>query len=481
MSTSITYLLLFPVIYTILNVSIPGIPNALSNREHQFFEMNVAFVPSVVKIAVRSLKTYMSIDVWLIFRVAYQNVCYMGNKASTILHNHRVALLILAALQGDDETGKLSFSKNPMLSESERESSATLQPEHKSKPSLEELSPSKPINMKEVFSDNLSDVEKQIYQQSNLNNNPNYYALSLWVYEDLVTTLNVDKKNKLIQPLLLLLSLSIFGHMLSSIGRNSWMIIVKKLYLFIHVSLGIWTDMVFDCFRTDQTINDLTKALRPRTEEIGHVLDATLSIRSIFFQLFPTLTILSVFVQVSSSSPVFVYSPKLLPLLPPLYMTRKEAFDAAVEQDIVPQQWSLGILMIHKLICGGRIAQYVIGVTKVIIAMSIIFASNNQISGTIVLDLQIIIIGLVVLPFYFFYSLKFVVLVGHSPLFRLKDSDFNDFVYIYNSCRSSADDKDIDNDDNSIISNININRIDDVLMSNRIDENLSIELPLRRT
>ena len=480
-STMATYILLFPVFYTILYTSVPGLASkpsdAISSRKHHIFDVKLtSFLPKLVQGYLYKANSYLSLDIWMVFKLAYKNVNYMNQKATTILYNHRLALKILEALRSEDENYEsISSTKNPMLDMNINSANDG----NSFKVTSVNSTLSKSLKLSLALSDEISEVEISEYHKSSSINAPSYYSLSFWVYEDLSLKFKITDDQRVLQACLMLLSFSFFGHMLTTVGRYSWRLTLRKLYVFFSVSLGIWTDESYEFYQHV----DLTKGLiELKRDEFFYVLEATLAVRSIFFQLCPVLTVLSIFVQETSGSPIFVYSSKLLNLLPPMFFTRKEAIALAKKQELLPQDWTIFLRTVHNMFCEGRVIRFTLGFSKVIIALSLVIESDKQISNS-TLSLVIVICSTVVIPYFFFYSLKYIVFIGNLPMFSMKDSDFEDILDTFKLCshflRGYRDDDDIDDNDDDNVEVTAVDpktvRVSDRVYSSRIDEGNSIQ------
>jgi len=325
--------------------------------------------------------------------------------------------------------------------------------------------------------------EKELLNYSS-NNCPNYYTLSVWVYDDLVVKYQVE--NSIMKILLSVLSFTIVGHLMTDIGRYSWLVVIWKIVIMVTVSLGYWNDYLVDVFRADSTINDIINHIKDR-DEFGTMLQGVLSIRSILFQLVPPFTFLSLYVQATSSCPIFVpTSSKISSLLLPLILTWKDARNMALQEELLPENWVVFLLSLHFFVCGGRLIRYIVEVSKLVLPMSVIFLSIDSNTNSVKsISLVVIITSVFIVPYTFFSTLKYIVLLGKSPLFHMTDNDFKDLFFIqemisrYFGTPDHHEDDDIDKDDMKDVDNritlthfTNSNRVDDRFRSNRLDDTI---------
>ena len=218
------------------------------------------------------------------------------------------------------------------------------------------------------------------------------------------------------------------------------------------------------------------------------MLQGVLAIRSVLFQLIPPLTLLSLYVQATSSCPIFVpASSKISELLPPLILRWKDARKMAYQEELLPEKWVLFLLSLHFFVCGGRLIRYIVGVTKLVVALSVIILSiSSNSNSTKSINLVVIATSVIIVPYTFFSTLKYIVLLGKSPLFHMTDSDFKDFSFIqemlsrYFGTPDHHEEDDIDEDDMKDVDNritlthyTDSNRVDDRLRSKRLVDSIN--------
>jgi len=215
---------------------------------------------------------------------------------------------------------------------------------------------------------------------------PSYYTLSRWTYQELLVTMHLDHeviietdidapievskaegvainldpeetnadnfdgnnesnsiKNHwywfaklklfLSRTFLFALSFTFIGHLLTQTGRCAYSIICWKAYIMSKVCLGIWNDDCMQAFDSDKTFLEM---LISDTDErnVGDHLEAIVSIRSVLFQLVPGLTLVSVYVQNTSRTPIYITNQRLLKCVPEFLLTYSQARELAIEVEL---------------------------------------------------------------------------------------------------------------------------------------------------
>lgn len=116
------------------------------------------------------------------------------------------------------------------------------------------------------------------------------------------------------------------GHVMTSIGRTAFLNVFFKFISFLLVSVGIWTDRIYESYQIYDSVNNLSlyysrDSEYDRTkyrEDFSLAISSIICTRATLLQLFPSLSILSVFAIVMSPTPLFVFSSKLRENLPNL-------------------------------------------------------------------------------------------------------------------------------------------------------------------
>ena len=273
---------------------------------------------------------------------------------------------------------KLSRSLSRANSKSWVAMSATL-----AKSKVEEIATLTSFCVDELKAREVEDLKKKRMTSDRF---PSYYTLSRWTYQELLVTLHLDDeviiekdtdapievsvaegvainldpevintedfndnnesislkndwywfaklKLSLSRAFLFALSFTIIGHLLTQTGRYAYTIICWKAYIMAKVCLGIWNDDCMQAFDTDETFAEM---LITDTDErnMGDYLEAIVGIRSVLFQLVPGLTLVSVYVQNTSKTPVYITNQRLLLTVPEFLLTYSQARELAIEVEL---------------------------------------------------------------------------------------------------------------------------------------------------
>lgn len=302
--TMFMYLIAPAVIYTLSIVLVPGIPsfteaNPLMHKlvktvkdtlskhnDHHTFELNESFlstfIPQIVQTGIKYLViviNFLSPDILAFFAV---NKFLLYVKSS------------LDKLTGDDPS-------NSKVDETSIE--------HVCYDSLSQSAKGSTGSTKGSYS---KEYNAKV---------PSFYTISLWIHRELSQSYN-SSNNVYFDKVLLLLSFTIFGHTCTEIGRCGIKIIAIKLIVMIAVSVGIWNNSLYSAFmKVDPILDEMAM---DREKDVNETIAALVGIRSTLLQLVPELTILSMYIQTTSGSPLFVTG-ALQHRMPPLYMTVHDA------------------------------------------------------------------------------------------------------------------------------------------------------------
>jgi len=119
------------------------------------------------------------------------------------------------------------------------------------------------------------------------------------------------------------------GFIFSYSGRKYWRHVLQKYKIFLQVSLGIWTDEAVAAFDLLHNARQMSK--EELDESMPNVIAITVASRAVLYQIYPILTIFSVYVLAVSTTPLFIRSNLLKSLLPDLIIM--DAHDIAVERE----------------------------------------------------------------------------------------------------------------------------------------------------
>lgn len=160
-----------------------------------------------------------------------------------------------------------------------------------------------------------------------------------------------------------------FGHLTTPVGHVFWEIVVRKLFVFIQVCVGIWTDEAVEGYdleqeksiqigkeldimndqidshddieddkllqlshardnfkSSDELRSDIEKpdekkvGLQVFEEEIGDSVRMLIAPRAVILQIIPFMTFLSIYADICSDAPMFIPSEKARQYFPPLFI-----------------------------------------------------------------------------------------------------------------------------------------------------------------
>jgi len=229
-----------------------------------------------------------------------------------------------------------------------------------------------------------------------------------------------------------------YGHLLTRVGRSTWILIIWKYFVFITVSLGIWTEEAVQAFSPELQHARLTLYYH---KDIGDSLYAILGLRSVLFQIVPILTILSIFVQNTAKSPLFVFSRKLSSRLPSLFTSMINAkllaleaeldrlkdlrIDAATNADILDiQEWLISFRAVFTICTTSRIVTFMVNMFVVCMSVGVCYSLQN-------LKLWIMASIIIMAPIAIATSIATVTSIG--TMMHITDRHFNDFNFNFTS------------------------------------------------
>ena len=118
-------------------------------------------------------------------------------------------------------------------------------------------------------------------------------------------------------PLSYIVAFSGVGHLLTIVGRKNWGIAIWKFYLFLCVCLGYWTDEIYEAYEVEDLVKEFT-ILDPDEATILFI-PLIIASRAILLQaLGDNATLISIVIINLCGSPLFVFSPKMQKIIPPL-------------------------------------------------------------------------------------------------------------------------------------------------------------------
>ena len=118
-------------------------------------------------------------------------------------------------------------------------------------------------------------------------------------------------------PISYIVAFSGVGHLCTVVGRKHWGIAIWKYYLFLCVCVGFWTDETYEAYEIEELVKEFT--ILDADEATILFIPLTIASRVILLQVLGDMaTLLSIVVINLCGSPLFVFSPKLQKILPPL-------------------------------------------------------------------------------------------------------------------------------------------------------------------
>ena len=256
---------------------------------------------------------------------------------------------------------------------------------------------------------------------------PPYYTLCFQVQQEL------DKEIRSLLDFWLLsllvscfLAYSSLGHVFTQAGRKHWVIAIWKYFLFSCVCAGIWTDEIYEAYEVTDLVIRFTS--NHRGVVIGFI-PLIVICRAILLQaLGHTTTLISIIVVCTCSAPLFVVSPKLRALIPPLWYTnarevamRREMREQrgrdpeSLEGNITVENWVIGMRSVSIFLSESRLVVFIANAIPATIAIMILLKADVSYSVYVILLIGIIpyVLGLTLIPILYF-----------GKRLELKDKDF---------------------------------------------------------
>ena len=259
---------------------------------------------------------------------------------------------------------------------------------------------------------------------------PSYFRLCFKEQQELQR--QMSNRNRLYcllsLPVSIVLVLCGVGHVVTSVGRTHWEIVLRKYWLFACVSLGIWTDEAFEAYDVEDLLANYTN--REGEEVAIQLIPLIVASRAILLQaLGGTTTLISIVIINMCSSPLFVFSSRMRAIIPPLLHRnpREEALKRErIEQlgqrhtelldaPIHVEEWAMKLLSLSVFLTDSRLMVFFANLVSLILAI-VILEDIQLSSGFLTLLL------LCILPYFVGSALIPIVYVGKR--LNLTDSDF---------------------------------------------------------
>ena len=206
--------------------------------------------------------------------------------------------------------------------------------------------------------------------------------------------------------------------------------------MFLQVCLGIWTAEAVEVYELRELCTSMSN--KPIEEIIGKITSVTVGSRVIAFQALGPLTLFSMLVIYTASSPLFVQASATLLVknMPGLIVTWKEAWEKATRRelrrraetdtDLSDHQWILYVDSISLIVSTSRVIWTLACVTLLIVAILVLFFGQDE---------SIVTIGFYMLACLFPVALAkaLIVIVYLGKALDVRDSDFRCKFYSYKS------------------------------------------------
>ena len=229
-------------------------------------------------------------------------------------------------------------------------------------------------------------------------------------------------------PISTLIALSGLGHLFTRIGRKYWAIVIRKYLLFTFACMGIWTDEIYEAYEVEELLKKFTYN---DPEEVAiNLIPIIIASRVILLQaLGGTTTLISIVVLNLCSSPILVFSPKMLENIPPLiHLNPREValkrerteqlglhHDEHKDKQIEVEEWVINVWALSIFLTESRLMVFFANLVSLI--MAIIILKNVSVSS-----FYLILLLLCILPYFVGSALLPIMYLGKR--LKLRDEDF---------------------------------------------------------
>ena len=182
----------------------------------------------------------------------------------------------------------------------------------------------------------------------------------------------------------LLLVLFGFGHFLTKVGRKIWFICSYNYYMWLCVSLGVWSEDSVWCYDLATTVDmvnigdiymDENKqdGIDHKYKDFNSTISAILGTRAMLFQIIPQFAIVTLFVNRTSTTPLY-FPPSIKSKARPIFnyeWSWKRAIE--IEDHLFSggdtilnhgRNWIISLRTIYVLITESRAINYTVGFTR---------------------------------------------------------------------------------------------------------------------
>ena len=222
------------------------------------------------------------------------------------------------------------------------------------------------------------------------------------------------------------LAFSCVGHLFSASGRKQWGIVVWKYILFACVCVGLWTDEIFEAYEVTDLV---TRFTNNHNGIVIRFLPLIVICRAMLLQaLGHKATLISIVVVCTCPAPLFVLSPKLQAVIPPLWYSNSR--EVAMRREMKEQQgrdpesleetagiesWIIGMRSISIFLSESRLVVFIAHAIPPVITLMILLKADVSYEVY-----AILLIGII--PYLIGFSLKPLLYIGKR--LDLKDKDF---------------------------------------------------------
>ena len=252
---------------------------------------------------------------------------------------------------------------------------------------------------------------------------PPYYRLCIMEQQELQELLSQTKTPPFLQicfiPFSCLVIVSNIGHLVTAVGRKNWLIVIWKYALFGCICVGIWTDEIYEAYELDSLPKIFAE--KDSNEALILLVPLIISFRAILLQaLGTTLTLASIAVISLSSSPLFVFSPKMQARIPPLiyWNCRKVAVEREEKENGLEgqsEEWAINLRSLSIFLTESRLLVFFSNVVP--LYLTIVLLEGVDIST----GFQFLLV-LALVPYFVGSTLMPIVYIGKR--LNLRDADF---------------------------------------------------------
>ena len=261
---------------------------------------------------------------------------------------------------------------------------------------------------------------------------PPYYRLCYIVQAELCESLRIVYTLRAVSiPISYFLAFSGIGHGLTAIGREYWLVVIRKYSLFFCACMGIWTDETYEAYEIEDLVRDFT--ISDPDEATLQFIPLTIASRVILLQaLGDTTTLISIIVINLCAAPLFVFSPKLQKVIPPLIhlnsrevamqrektelIGRRNVNENQSDDHIIQmEEWVIMVRAASILLTESRLMVFLFNLVS--LSLTVIILKGIDISSG---NLTLLLIGM--LPYYVGSTLIPILYVGKR--LNVTDEDF---------------------------------------------------------